>query len=52
MTHFSLIAAAFLTRHEHIRSPMDGRFEENAIVAGLIETDSNCSWVMYLTRRP
>lgn len=44
--------AAFLTRPGHSRSPMDGRYEENTIIAGLIESDSDCSWVVYLTRRP
>jgi len=43
--------AAYVTRPGHSRSAMDGRLDEGVIVAGFIEGDSNCMWVVRLTPR-
>jgi hypothetical protein len=41
--------AAYLTRSGHVRSALDGRWDEGVIVAGFIEADSNCMWVLRLS---
>ena len=40
--------AAFMARPGHARAAMDGRFDEDQIVAGFIEEDSGCVWVVHL----
>lgn len=42
--------SAFMTRAGHLRSPLDGRLENDVIVAGFIELDSNCHWIVKLAR--
>jgi len=40
--------AASVSRPGHMRSAMDGRLVEGVIVAGFIEADTNCAWVVRL----
>lgn len=44
--------SAHMARAGHQRSPLDGRLEDGLIVAGFIEFDSGCSWVVHLRPRP
>jgi len=44
--------AAYLGRPGHQRAAMDGRFDNGEIVAGFIEPDSGCAWVVHLALRP
>jgi hypothetical protein len=44
--------AASMSRPGHMRSAMDGRLVEGVIVAGFIEADTNCAWVVRLLPYP
>jgi hypothetical protein len=44
--------AAFITRPGHQRTPMDGRLVDGSIIAGIMEGDSGCAWVIHLDRKP
>ncbi len=44
--------SAYMMRSGHLRAPFDGRLDAGVIVAGFIEPDSGCIWVVHLQARP
>jgi hypothetical protein len=43
--------SAFMTRAGHERSALDGRLQDDLIVAGFIEKDTGCVWTVHLARQ-
>jgi len=43
---------AIITRPGHRPTPMDGRLVDGTIIAGVMECDSGCAWVIHLERKP
>lgn len=43
--------SAFMTRAGHEKSALDGRLQDDVIVAGFIEKDTGCAWTVHLTRQ-
>jgi hypothetical protein len=44
--------SAYLTRPGRPRFAMDGRLDGQIIIAGFIDTDENCYWIVRLTKMP